>query len=50
MYLLSIANASNLQNIVENVTFGRFLMVALGGPMGPQFDLKIYQMVTKLRH
>lgn len=50
VYLLSIANTSNLQNIVENVTFGRFLKVALGGSTGPQFELKISQMVTKLHH
>ena len=28
----------------------RFLKVALGGSTGPQFELKISQMVTKLHH
>ena len=50
MYLLSIAITSNFPKTVENVTFGRFSKVALGGSTGPQFALKISQMVTKLHH
>ena len=35
-----MSNASILQNIVENVRFGRLLKVALGGPRGHNFDFR----------